>query len=221
MESQISPFFAELIGTFSLVFIGAGTAAMMKPDNQVAPLIVGVAFALILMIIIYAWGSISGANVNPVISIALALDNRITYTTMVIYWIAQFIGAILAGALLMFIFGKNSSLGSTIGSLTYDFPFKAVIVEAILTFFLVFVVLTVTADEDFKGDQGLSIGLTLGLGVLFGYNLTGGSLNPARSFGPALFSGNLNTIWIYFLGPFIGGVLAYLIYKVFYPTEVI
>jgi len=215
MTFDIMPYLAEGIGTFSLVFIGAGTAAMQAPDNQTAMLIVGLAFALILLVIIFVWAKVSGANVNPVVSLALAFDGRISYGKMAGYFIAQFIGAIVAGGLLLLVFGSDSNLGSTIGIFTESNPWKAVLIETIITFFFVLVILVVTADTSYTSTGGFVIALTLGLGVMFGYNLTGGSLNPARSFGPALFSGNLDTIWIYFLGPTLGAVLAFLVYLLF------
>ncbi len=215
MAFDIMPYLAEGIGTFALVFFGAGAAAMQAPDSQTAMIIVGLVFALILLAIIFIWGKLSGANVNPVVSIVLAFDGRISYAKMAGYILAQFIGCIVAGALLLYVFGSDSNLGSTIGVLTDTDPWKAVVIEIITTFVFVLTILVVTADVGYAAIGGVVIALTLGLGVTFGYNLTGGSLNPFRSFGPALFSGNLNTIWIYFLGPFLGGILAFLIYLMF------
>jgi aquaporin Z len=212
---DIIPYIVEGIGTFSLVFVGAGTAALQASDNETSMLIVGIAFALILIVIIYAWGHISGAHVNPALSLAMAFDKRISYGRMVGYILVQFISAILAALLLLWIFGSESTLGSTIGSLTDDEPWKAVVVEMILTFFLVYIVLSVTKNPEYALLAGVIIGLALGIGVMFGYDLTGGSLNPARSFGPALVSGNLNNIWIYFLGPTLGAILAFLVFMGF------
>jgi aquaporin Z len=168
---------------------------------------------LALIMIIYSWGLISGANVNPAISIAMACDGRISCGKMVGYWVFQFLGAILAAYVLLYIFGPDSTLGSSIGSLTYTEPWKAAVVEAFLTFFLVYIVLSIKSSHI----AGIAIGITLGMGVLFGYLLTGGSLNPARSFGPALVSGNLENIWIYFVGPIIGALVAYAVYILFKP----
>lgn len=208
----LKSYIAEGVGTFALVFIGCGTAALMTNDNQAAMLIVAIAFALALMIIIYAWGILSGAHVNPVISLTMAFDGRISYGKMGGFWLAQFIGAILAATVLLYIFGSDSTLGSSIGSLTYTEPWKAVFVEAVITFFLVSVVLSIAPSHI----AGIAIGGTLGMGVLFGYLLTGGSMNPARSFGPALISGNLENIWIYFIGPLLGALVAYGLYYLFF-----
>lgn len=212
---DIIPYIVEGIGTFSLVFVGAGTAALQASDNETSMLIVGIAFALILIVIIYSWGHLSGAHVNPALSLAMAFDKRISYGRMVGYILVQFISAILAALLLLWIFGSESTLGSTIGSLTDDEPWKAVVIEMILTFFLVYIVLSVTKNPEYALLAGVIIGLSLGIGVMFGYDLTGGSLNPARSFGPALVSGNLNNIWIYFLGPTLGAILAFLVFMGF------
>jgi aquaporin Z len=223
-DNSLKPYIIEGVGTFALVFIGCGTAAMMTPDNKVAMLIVAIAFALILMVIIYLWGSISGAHVNPVVSMAMALDGRISGGKMFGYWLAQFIGAILAAILLLYIFGNKSTLGSSIGYLTDTFPWKAVLIETIITFFLVYIILIVTANDTNETIQkyaGIIIGATLGLGVLFGYLLTGGSMNPARSFGPALISNNMKNIWIYFVGPIAGSILAFVFYRGFHAKPAV
>lgn len=222
---DIMPYFAEGIGTFALIFFGAGCAALQTPGNSNQMLTVGFVFALILFAIIAIWGDMSGANVNPVVSFVLALDQRISPATCGGYVLAQFIGCVFAGALLLYIFGSGSSLGYTSGSLTVKNPTKAVVVELILTFIFVLVILVVTAptEENCNNDTtnaSAAIAFTLGLGVILGYTLTGGSLNPFRSLGPALFSGNLATIWIYFLGPIVGGLLAFITYSIMFNKEI-
>lgn len=215
---NISPYIAEGFGTFSLVFVGCGVAAMMTPDNMSAMLIVGLAFALILLILLIIIGIISGCNCNPAVSLALALDGQITGMKMLGFWLAQLIGALIAGALLLYIFGTDSTLGSSIGSLTYTDPWKAIVVEMFITFFFVLTILAVT-----KGNYGATgffvIALALGLAVMFGYNLTGGSANPFRSLAPALYSGNLGNIYIYFIGPILGAILAYVVLLIYYAMS--
>ncbi len=197
-------FFAELIGTFALVFIGAGAAAAGTGG------LVGVALAhgLVLTIFIYLFGEISGGHFNPAVTFGVALNGSVKWVTAVFYWIAQFLGAILAAALLLFIFnGAGNGLGATVLASGVN-PLQGVIVEAVLTFFLVTAVLF-GAVEGYAGKRaGFVIGLTLSFSILMGGPLTGASLNPARTLGPAIFSGTLGEFWIYLIGPFVGAALA-------------
>lgn len=215
MGFDIVPYLVEGFGTFSLVLIGCGTAAMMTSANDLAMFIVGLAFALILLILLVTIGIISGSNCNPVVSLALAFNQQISYFRMLGYWLAQLIGALIAGAVLYYIFGSGSTLGSSIGSLTYTDPWKAIVVEAIITFFFVVTILAVT-----NGNYGTAapfiIALALGLAVMFGYNLTGGSANPFRSLAPAIYSGNTKNLYIYFIGPIIGACLAFFAVYIYY-----
>jgi aquaporin Z len=208
-------YITEFIGTFLLVLIGCGVAAMMG-TNPSASIATALAFGVVLIVLVYAFALASGANFNPAVSLGLAVDGRMSYTQMGGYWIAQFAGAILAAALLLYLIGASSGLGASIGSLTGPYPWKAVLVEAIITFILVFTVLVVTANSQYSAVSGLAIGLALFVAVLFGFYLTGGSANPARSLGPALFTNNLSTVWIYFVGPFLGALVAALVYRYVY-----
>ena len=138
MNQSIKPSLAELIGTFTLVFIGAGAGALGDKAGGV----VGVALAhgIALTVIVYAFGSISGAHVNPAVTFGLALTGKINWARAIWYWFAQFVGAAVAAYLLLYLVGGDTGLGSTTGSLTATDPAKAIIVEAVLTFFLVMAV---------------------------------------------------------------------------------
>ncbi len=202
-------FVAELIGTFALVFIGAGLAA-----SGADALATAAGFGLVLVAFAYAYGSISGTHLNPAVTLAAAINGLVSWGQAIFYWIAQFLGALLATWFLMFFaFGNSASNG--LGATTLHVPaISGLVIEALLTFFLVSTVLH-TGEHNFGG---LAAGFALFFGVLFGFGLTGGSLNPARSFGPAVFTGGLATLdfWLaYFVGPLVGAVLAAFAHRFF------
>ncbi|SRR5258708_2639853 len=197
-------FAAELIGTFALVLVGPGLAA-----SGAGPLQTALGFAFVVVAFAYAYGSISGTHLNPAVTFGQALHGTVTWGEALVYWIAQFLGAILAAWFLMVVVFGNSAangLGAThlaSGLTTLD----GVVIEALLTFFLVSTILH-TAKSNFGG---VAAGFALAFCVLFGFGLTGASLNPARSFGPALFTNGLanpNFWLLYFVGPLVGAALA-------------
>ena len=208
-------FVAEFIGTFALVFIGAGA-------GMVGAGLVGTALAygFALAVFYYAYGHISGTHVNPAVTFALALNNTVKWGQAVFYWIAQFAGAILAAWLLQTIavsLGGTLEGAATTGLLTDQQPILAVVVEALIAFFLVNTILhTAGADTDNKF-AGLAIGATFASAILGAGTLTGASLNPARTFGIGIFVGpsytNIYTYVIYLFGPLIGATLAVLVYN--------
>lgn len=202
---------AELVGTFTLVFIGAGAAALA---GQSGGGIVAVAFAhgIALMTIIYAWGSISGAHVNPAVTFAVALVGRMTWRRAVRYWAAQLVGSALAGLLLRYLLGRTGNLGLTTPASGVS-VIQAVILEAILTFFLGVAVFGSAIANRNGHLVGVAIGMVLTMDILMGGSLTGASMNPARSFGPALGMGQFDTLWIYFLGPTLGASLGAVLYE--------
>jgi MIP family channel proteins len=214
---------AELIGTFTLVFIGAGAGSLVEPG------LLGVAFAhgLALMVIIYAWGSISGAHVNPAVTLGVLVAGRMNIINAVAYWIAQFLGAIAAAYLLQWFLGPDSDLGRTVGRLTPGISeaatgtsaAKVIVLEAVLTFFLVSAVFASGIHGRNGNMAGIAIGLVLTMDIIAGGPLTGASMNPARTLGPAVATGELSYVWMYFVGPFIGGAIAALLYdKYFLPS---
>jgi MIP family channel proteins len=207
------PFFAELIGTFALIFIGAGTGA----QGQAGLVGVAAAHGLVIATFIYLFGSISGAHFNPAVTFALALNGTVEWSKAVFYWIAQFLGSVLAAALLLFVFGgPQNGLGATVPAVGI---FQALAVEAVLTFLLANAVLFGAVAGLAGKRAGFVIGLTLFFGILMGGPLTGGSLNPARTLGPSLFTGNLDTFWIYLAGPLAGAALAALTYRFLKENE--
>ena len=209
-------FIAELIGTFALIFIGAGTAALGIGG------VVGVALAhgFVIVAFAYAYGHISGTHVNPAVTLGVLVAGEIELTQAISYWIAQFIGGTIGGFALAFTFsnlgGELAKATETLGATVLAdgiTPFQGFVLETILTFFLVNSVLNAAVSGKAGNLAGLAIGLTLALSILMGGPLTGASLNPARTLGPAVASGTYNQIWLYFVGPLLGGVIAALLYR--------
>ena len=218
-NANLKPALAELLGTFMLVFLGAGAGALAG-TNGGGIVAVALTHGLALMIIIYAFGIISGAHVNPAVTLALAVTRKITWERAVWYWLAQIIGATLAAFLLAYLVGTDTGLGATVGSLTTSDPLKAAITEAILTFFLIAAVFGTGVSGRNGNAVGVAIGLVLTADILMGGALTGASMNPARTLGPALATGDLSYLWIYIVGPLVGAVAAALLYDmVFLPRE--
>jgi MIP family channel proteins len=188
------------------VFVGAGAVAVGTGG------LVGVALAhgLILTVIGAALGSASGAHVNPAVTLAVWIRNEITARMAVAYWVVQILGAAAAAFLLRFVLGGiGSGLGATtLGSVSQT---QGVVIEAVLTFLLATAVLR-TAIRKTLGEAGpLVIGLTLAAAILMGGPLTGASLNPARTLGPAMATGNFADLWVYLAGPALGAGLAALL----------
>jgi MIP family channel proteins len=176
--------------------------------------VLGVALAhgVALMIIIYAWGSVSGAHVNPAVTLGLVVTGKIDWMKAVYYWIAQFVGATIAAFLLSWLVGASTGLGATTGNFTNTDQLKTVVVEAILTFFLVTAVFATGVGGRNGNAAGFAIGFVLMMDILMGGVHTGASMNPARTFGPALATGDLSYLWMYILGPALGAVAAAFLY---------
>lgn len=202
---------AEFIGTFTLIFIGAGSV-VINPINLVA---VALAFGSVVVAFVYAYGHISGAHINPAVTLALLIAGEIQFAAAIWYWIVQFAGGILGALALKGVLPVNGDLGVTILA-TNVTPLNGLIVEIILTFFLVNTIFNTAVSGKAGNFAGLAIGLTLVFCILMGGPLTRASLNPARTLGPAIAAGaehaQWGNIWLYFVGPFIGGVLAALLY---------
>ena len=204
----------EFLGTFTLVFIGAGTAALTA--GQGGSLVASAfAFGLTLAAIIYAWGNYSGAHVNPAVSFGFVVAGRMNILLMLAYWVAQMLGGVVAAALIAYFFGTASGAGATVGSLTNSDAWRAVLFEAFLTFLLVITILLITRNPMLAIVSGLAIGFVLTANTFAGTSLTGASMNPARSFGPAIFANTLGTYWIYICGPLLGSLAAALVYRLF------
>ncbi|HEX8998059.1 MAG TPA: MIP family channel protein [Ktedonobacterales bacterium] len=202
---------AEGIGTFALVFAGCG-AIIVNQLSRGAITHVGVSlvFGLIIVAMIYTTGHLSGAHLNPAVTLGFVLARHFPLNRLVGYWLAQCLGAIAAAEVLQALFGNVAHLGATTpaGSLGQSFW-----LEALLTFFLMFVIMAVATDTRAVGQAAaLAIGATVGLEAMFGGPISGASMNPARSLGPALVSGTWTAQWVYLLAPLLGAALAALLY---------
>jgi len=205
---------SEFIGTFTLVFVGASAVALTVQQGG-SILTSAFAFGLALMTIIYVWGSYSGAHVNPAVSFGFAVAGQMNWGLMLGYWVAQLIGGIAAAALVAYFFGTATGAGASVGTLTNTNPWAAVLMEAILTFFLVIAYLFIYRNPMLALVSGLAVGLVLTFTFIAGGYLTGASTNPARSLGPAIFGNTLGSYWIYIVGPLLGALVAALVYKLF------
>ncbi len=214
MDKLLKPALAELVGTFLLTFIGAGAGALAA-KNGGGIVAVALAHGIALMVIVYAFGSISGAHVNPAVTSSLAFTGKIGWDTAIAYWVAQFLGAAVAAYLLAYVVGPSGDvggLGATVGSLTSTDAVKTIVLEAVLTFFLVTAVFASGVANKNGNMAGVAIGLVLTMDILMGGALTGASMNPARTFGPALATGHLEYLWLYIVGPVVGGAPAAFLY---------
>ena len=207
-------YIAEFIGTFVLVLFACGTAAVVgcSSENGTGYLLTALAFGLVIVAMAYSIGNISGCHINPAVSIAMLISKKMTLKDFIGYVIAQFAGATAGAAVLMAIVGKDSGLGAN--GLYNDSIGLSFLIEIILTFVFVLASLGVTSKEGYSGVAGIVIGLTLTLVHILGIAFTGTSVNPARSFGPALLVGGaaLSNVWVFILAPLVGGALAAVVY---------
>ena len=204
-------YIAELIGTFALVFCGTGAIIVNDQSNGSLGLVgIALAFGIIVTAIIYIFGNISGSHINPSVTIALLIGKVISKKEALMYVLAQVLGAILASGLLKLLFTENVSLGATrpAGGLLQSF-----VLEFILTFFLMLTILGVESKKDQSNIAGLIIGLFVAGIILFAGPISGGSFNPARSFAPAIVSGNITALWIYITAPTIFAITAMVVWK--------
>ena len=202
---------AEAVGTFALVFAGCGAIMVDAKTHQLGHVGVAITFGLVIMFGIYAVGHISGAHFNPSVTLAFALSRHFPWSRAVGYWGAQLVGALLAAAILRGSLGNVADVGATLPSGSQG---QAFLWELILTFFLMFVIMAVATDTRAVGEAAaIAIGGTVGLDAMFGGPITGASMNPARSIGPALVSGNLHALWLYIVAPILGASLAALTYQ--------
>ncbi len=204
-------YIAEAIGTFALVFIGAG--AVLAGNDVLG---VALAHGLVLMSMVYATAHISGGHINPAVTIGMWITRKIKSVDAISYIIAQLIGAAIAGFLLQAVFsGAPAALNLGAPALGEGVGFlRGVVVEAVLTFFLVFVIFGIAVDKRGPpGPYGFAIGFVLAFDILVGFGLTGAAMNPARAFGPAFAADFWNNQLVYWIGPVIGGIVAALIYN--------
>jgi aquaporin Z len=228
---------AEALGTALLVIIGVGVATLCfgfkvtGGSNAAGVVATALAFGLVLLVMVYAIGSVSGCHINPAVTMGFLVAGRMSVTEAVGYWVAQIVGGIVGAAILRAIFagadgyststqglgtdgfGENSMVGLNMGG--------AFLTEAVLTFLFVLVVLVATRPAATASVAALGIGLALSTVHLLGIPLTGTSVNPARSIGPALFVGGsaLSQLWLFIVAPLVGGAIAALAARLFYARE--
>ncbi len=216
-KSYVKPLIAELIGTFAFVFIGAGSIITNTlTQGAIGTLGIALAHGLALSIMITVFAATSGGHINPAVTIAMLVTRRIAPLLGLLYIVAQLVGATLAGLLLRAVYPQAVWQAAQLGTPTLAPGVSfgtGVLVEAVLTFFLLLAVFGIAVDPRHAQIGGFGIGLTVALDILMGGALTGASMNPARTFGPALAGGFWQNDLVYWIGPIIGAVLAALIYE--------
>lgn len=217
---DLAPEAAEAFATFALVLAGCGAIVANARSGAPGALGVALAFAFVIATMVYATGHLSGAHINPAITVAFAAIGHFPWRRVPTYVAAQFSGAIAAAGLLRAWFGTTAGLGATSLAPGID-PITGFTIETAATAFLAFVIASVATDARAQRPAaGLAIGLAVGLGSLFAGPLTGGSMNPARSLGPALLAGQLAGSWLYVAGPLVGAIGAMGLYEAIRHAEV-
>jgi aquaporin NIP len=200
-------YLAEFLGTYALIFAGTGAIIINQESNgSITHVGIAITFGLVVMSMIYAFGSISGAHINPAVSIAFAISKRFPVKELAPYIFSQLTGAVLASLTLKFLFPANRLLGATLPS---GGASQSFIMEFILTFFLMLVIINVASGSKEQGMfAGIAIGSVVALEAMFAGPVCGASMNPARSLAPALVSMHLQSLWIYILAPILGAIAA-------------
>lgn len=227
---SIKKYIAEFIGTAVLVIFGCGTAMLVGCDaaNGSGYILTALAFGLVIVGMAYCVGNISGCHINPAVSLGVLISGGMKVVDFIGYVIAQILGAIAGTGVLAAVFNlggiedKTGGFGSNGLAGVGDSIIAGLIVEVVLTFVFVLTVIGVTSKSANHGSfGGLIIGLTLTLVHILGIGLTGTSVNPARSIGPAIFAGGdaIKNVWIFIVAPLVGGALAAIVYKVLAPKE--
>ena len=214
---NIRKYCAEFIGTMVLVLLACGVAGQICSDGVAGLIGTALAFGLVIVAMAYSIGNVSGCHINPAVSVAMLVSGKMSVKDFCGYLVAQFLGGIAGAAVLNFIVKDTGKLGTNAlynGSALMSFG-----IEVILTFVFVIAILGVTSRESNGSVAGLVIGGALVLVHLLGINFTGTSVNPARSFGPALIAGNLEGIWVFLLAPLVGGALAAIVYMFLDPKK--
>ncbi len=198
---------AEFLGTFALVFAGTGAIVINQASGgAITHPGIALTFGLIVLAMIYTFGDVSGAHLNPAVTTAFAAARRFPWREVPGYVLAQVLGALLASGTLCFLFPENATLGATLPARG---PAQSFVLEIILTFLLMMVILSVSTGAKEKGiTAGIAVGAVIALEAMFAGPISGASMNPARSLAPALVSGHLMALWLYLLGPALGALLA-------------
>jgi aquaporin Z len=204
---QMRQLAAEMLGTFVLVFAGTGAIIVNDTSNGVVTHVgIALTFGLVVLSLIYSLGDVSGAHLNPAVTLGFYLARRFPARSVLPYAACQFSGALLASFCLWLLFPDHKTLGATLPS---GVAFQSFVLEVLLTGFLMFVILSVSTGAKEKGiTAGIAVGSVIALEALFAGPISGASMNPARSLAPSLVSGNLNHLWVYLLAPLVGGSVA-------------
>ena len=212
VTNSMKKYVAEALGTFALVFCGTGAMVINQQTNGgVTHVGISITFGFIVMAMIYTLGNISGAHLNPAVTIAFTLAKRFQLKQVLPYVVAQLAGAILASLALKYLFPTNQTLGATLPT---GSEMQSFILEFILTFFLMLVIINVASGSKEQGMfAGLAIGSTVLLEAMFAGPVCGASMNPARSIAPALISGNLEHLWLYIVATITGAALSIPVWK--------
>ncbi|MDD7913145.1 MIP/aquaporin family protein [Polaribacter ponticola] len=200
-------YISEFIGTFSMIFCGTGAMTINEvTGGDVTHVGIAITWGLIVMAMIYAFGDTSGAHFNPAVTIAFAYAKKFAWKEVPKYIIAQVLGGVLASLILWFLFPTSEFLGATIPTVDV---WRAFVLELLLTFFLMLVIINVsTGSKEIGVIAGIAIGAVVLLEAMFAGPITNASMNPARSFAPAIVSGNLQHLWMYMIAPILGALLA-------------
>lgn len=214
---------AEFIGTFVLILFGTGAAVLGGGIEGIGTLGIAMAFGLSIVAMAYSIGTISGCHVNPAVSIAMYVNKRLSISELAYYIVGQVLGAVVATGVLKIILSTSDMAVTNLGQNSFGAlgAGGAFLVEAILTFIFILVIIVVTGKHGSPEFAGLVIGLTLVLIHLLGIPLTGTSVNPARSFSPAIFAGGeaLSQLWVFIVAPIVGGILAAITSKLLLDSE--
>lgn len=208
----MNKYLAELLGTFALVFCGTGAIIINQESNgAITHVGIAITFGFVIMAMIYALGDVSGAHMNPAVTIAFTLAKRLPLKQTLPYILSQAIGAFLASAILKYLFPASDTLGTTLPAGT---EMQSFILELILTFFLMLVIINVATGSKEQGMfAGLAIGSTILLEAMFAGPICGASMNPTRSIAPAIVSGHTEHLWVYIVAPIAGAALSIPVFK--------
>ncbi|MFI1770541.1 MIP/aquaporin family protein [Thalassobellus citreus] len=212
--TNMKQYYSEIIGTFAMVFCGCGAMTINEITNgSISHVGVAATWGLIVMAMIYAFGEISGAHFNPAVTIGFAVAKKFSWKKVPQYIFAQAIGAILASFLLWFLFPESQFLGETTPAEGFP-PYKAAILEFLLTFFLMVVIMNIsTGSKEIGTMAAIAVGGVILLEAMFAGPMTKASMNPIRSIAPAIFTGNFQYLWLYISAPILGAIAAVFSWK--------
>ena len=210
-------YLAELVGTFALVFFGTGAILVDQSTGGSLGLVgIALAFGITVIAMIYSFGLVSGAHINPVVTVSFWLGKTIQGNVVLGYLIAQFLGAIVASFLLRLLFPASTTMGATLPS---GSALESFVIELVFTSLLVLTIIVVSSNKRTARYTGLVVGCVLIGIILITGPISGGSFNPARSVAPVLFSGNYSSLWIYLTAPMLGGIAAMGLWRVVFRMK--